>query len=972
MSYNYNNSYEDSFNKTNGINRKMSLQCYLDRSEEFLKFAFAVNDDGNTISNGFYNSEKRNVLVKIFGRMFYTDYNDELYPFFPAFLKFYSASSYEHKEKTKFEDNIKTTELTIPPEKTKSALIDAFKKQLTANSTQVKNILLNSLKKTENVSEGIFESSVNDLSYEDSLNIQNAVDQMVIEFKNKLETFLTEKDIKFSLKKQIKTNAKKEVKIKHSLYLFKNIEYNNDLIDVEIEVNGIVSSIFELLQPSLDYTKESVRLIKLYRMFGIPEKEKTYAINNSVKDWKPYDHQWTMWAISLRLNKFANLSQMGTGKTPAAVMTIDTRINVNKTCRKGKVLYIAPAATLIQLTNTFTSYAPHLSTIIVDGTYYERMTKVMLNDVDVKFINYEAFAMKTKLKNDNGEDVDLKFADIIKCIDWDLVIIDEVHKIKNPTAERTSNIINAFVEVPYKIIMSGTIAANKLYDIECPFIFLNGAKTFNSVLTHRGDTSKLLTYGELDGDFKAKYFQKSGWSYKPLPGTTEELRTLMESCSIRFEKSECMNLPDKVYEVRLIELTPEQQKLYNDLKNKLYAELSDKIGNGEKISVTHILALNMKLAEAANGWIYDEYSNAINFPSNPKIEETMEAIDDADDGEVKFLIWSQFKQDLFLLKREISKIYGNDSVEIIDGSVSFTRRADIQRRFNDKTNSLRFIVGNVVAAGTGLDLIGASYEIYFSNSFRKVERSQSEDRCHRPGMQNKLTIIDIVAKDTIDEKVIAALKTNKAMNVALTENLGFDPKLLSKDNTTIEEDNEDAVIVNNGNTKTEFQQQRKNECFLASVAMAGKVTLDEVRSYSVELSEKNWADSNGYYNLDIAIKLMAKYAGEFVASQYSEMVDKVYRPFLNINIEEDTEEQIKERNEKLKKIILDMKEVSVPTSGRGFISIHYITNNMRHIVYYENGWIYDPALTDKKEVGKWLGMIGDLDARIVWKGVISE
>jgi len=959
-------------------NKTMYLEAYFNKdNEEFLKFTFAKDENNKPRYEDFYNSDKHKVLVKMFGRMCYTEYGEELYPFFPAYLKFYSASSYVHEDEIKLIDNINTIEVAVPADKVKSALLNALQKQLSVNSTNVKNSIISQLKSTENVSDGIFENNIQDLSFDDSVNIISSIDQMVIEFKNKLNALLKEQKIDFNIKKQIKTNNKKEKVFKHSIYTFKNIEYNNELINVEIECNGILSEIMRLLQPSLDYMKESVRLIKTYRMFGIPEAEKTYKINTSVKDWKPYDHQWTMWKVSLRLKKFANLSQMGTGKTPATVMTIDTRINEEKTCRKGKVLYIAPAATLIQLQNTFASYAPHLSTIIVDGSYYERMQKIMLNDVDVKFINYEAFAMKTKLKNDNSEDVELKFADIVKCIDWDFVIIDEVHKIKNPTAERTGNIIDAFLEVPYKIIMSGTIAANKLYDIECPFIFLNGAKTFNSILTHRTDTSKLLTYGELDGQFKSQYFKKDGWSYKPLNGATEELRTLMETCALRFEKSECMNLPEKTYEIRLVELSPGQQKLYDDLKNKLEAELDERIGKGEKISVTHILALNMKLAEAANGWIYDSYGNAINFPSNPKIDETLEAIDDADDGECKFLIWSQFRQDLHLLKQNISKLYGPESVAIIDGSVPFTKRFQIQNEFNDKNNKLRFLVGHVVAAGTGLDLIGASYEIYFSNSFRKVERSQSEDRAHRPGMQNKLTIIDIVAKNTIDEKVIAALKTNKAMSAALTENLGFDPKLLSKENiddhityNNANDDSEDAVIINNVNSSTKFETPRKNECFLASVAMASKSSIEDVRNYSIELGEANWGESYEVYSLDVAEKVMLKYCGEFVTSQYKEFVDKTYRPYkIIVYIEDD--EKIKAQQETLKKIILNMQEVKVPTSGRGFLSVHFVEMNKRHMVYYENGWIWDPALTDKKEVGKWQGMIGDLDGRIIWCGVIE-
>jgi SNF2 family DNA or RNA helicase len=707
------------------------------------------------------------------------------------------------------------------------------------------------------------ETEISSLTYEDEINISAEIESLVTDFKSKIESLLSNKNIQFAIKKKIKTNTKIPYTVKNSVYIFYLEEEN---LFIEISFSHELSQIFLLLQPTLDHLKEITRKIKFYRMFGVPAEEKTYKPNTSVKNWSPYDHQWTMWAIKNLLPKMANLSQMGTGKTLATIMTIDSHLQEGKT-RKGKILYIAPAATLNGLKYThFGQYAPHLSTSIIDGPFMVRVQKIMDSTVDVKLINFEAFTMSTEIqktdsagnglmkdevkvikkRNEYGmeytEEVKtgkkipdtntLKFSDVVSCIDWDLVIIDECHKIKNPDAQRTGNIIDCFKEVPHKIIMSGTVAANKLHDVYCPFIFLNGAKTFSSVLTHRGDASKLLTYGELYGSFLRSYFDRSGFGYTPKRKTIETLKTMIETCSIRFEKSECMNLPDKVYELRLVDLSDKQLKLYNDLKTKLTAELtsgiSDKFGDDEKkISVTAMIALNMKLAEAANGWIYDNNGYPIQFAENPKLDAMLECIDDADDGETKFIIWSQFKQDMKMLRDAIAKEYGQDSVAIIDGGVNFKERYRLQEKFNKKEDKLRFVVCNVLAAGTGIDLIGASYEIYFSNSFHKVERSQSEDRAHRPGMQNKLTIIDIVARQTIDEKVIDALKSNKAMNAALTENLGFDPSLLNiKDGDATNNINDEPAVINengngNGNGKNKDDIFKNNsvlkDCCILSV-----------------------------------------------------------------------------------------------------------------------------------------------------------
>jgi SNF2 family DNA or RNA helicase len=775
----------------------------------------------------------------------------------------------------------------------------------------------------------------------------------VEEMKEKLNETLKDKKINFNITKKIKTTTKSPYESPCSTYTFKNIN-DNDNVNVEIECSPDLSQILQLLQPYISEFKETISCIKKYRMFGVPTNEKTYKING---EWTPYEHQWQMFKIGMRLKSFANLSQMGTGKTPATIMIIDQRL-INKEIERGHILYIAPAATLLGLQAHFKKYAPHLSTIIVDGSYHERFEKVLDKNVDVKLINYEAFTMKTTLLNDKKEEVALKFSDIVGCNRWDFVIIDEAHKIKNPEAQRTKNIIDTFRDVKYKCIMTGTITANKLYDIHCPFIFLNNAINFNSVLTSRSG-EKLLTYGELNGDFLRTYFNKQGWGFEAKSGTIGELREKLEECSIRFEKKECMNLPDKIYEVRLVELSAKQQKLYNDLETFLHAEIEGMLERGVRISVTHILALNMKLAEAANGWIYDPYGNAIEFPENPKVDAVLDTLDDIDDGECKTLIFSQFKQDMRMLKKAIEKEYGYGSVAIIDGSVDFSLRHDISKRFNDKTDKLRFVVANVIAAGTGIDLIGASYEIYFSNSFRKVERSQSEDRAHRPGMQDKLTIIDIVAKNTIDEKVIDALKTNKSMSSALVENLGFDPKLISE-NINV---NEDPVIIEHQNSGVEFQKQHGSECILAAIAHAANVKINDVRERGYELENKRiWFP----YKNETAIRLMREFIDENTADSYNTFLNSI-----SFNDIDNVEAMI----EKRKKYILNMDEINVPTTGRGLLYIahdrDYHSNGWAHIVYYENGWIYDSSFDDKMENGKWISKIWDCKAKVIWRGGIE-
>jgi hypothetical protein len=236
-------------------------------------------------------------------------------------------------------------------------------------------------------------------------------------------------------------------------------------------------------------------------------------------------------------------------------------------------------------------------------------------------------------------------------------------------------------------------------------------------------------------------------------------------------------------------------------------------------------------------------------------------------------------------------------------------------------------------------------------------------------MQNKLTIIDIVAKGTIDEVVIAALKSNKAMNSALTENLGFDPKMLGGSECVNDDllETDESVIVENGDrvkrgldSKAIFQSQRKDECILAAIAMACRKDIAEIRDKAYEFEGKEWKSG---YNINNVKRLMCTYLNDNIAEQFqTSYIDRFQKPY--------TIEDLDVRHEELKKIALDMSTITTPTRGRGFLIVLYHTITALHIVYYEDGWIYDSNSreNDKIEIGKWLARVGDLGSQIIWKG----
>ena len=698
----------------------------------------------------------------------------------------------------------------------------------------------------------------------------------------------------------------------------KRLEIEFDNLVVVVDDNKSKALLYGMKECVLEI-KKKIELLRHWRLNGVDPDERDYVFfwdrpgNDPTKKPEnftgPFDHQWVMYKTHTLLNSSADLSDMGTGKTLSCLMTIDKRIQDGEV-RKGHVLVVAPTTTLeLAWQKQIEKFTPHLTSTVVKGSYTQRM-HIFLDSAeargDILLINYEAFAMDTKLKKKDGTDKVVPLSKLCGLVPWDMVVLDECHKIKNPEAKRTGRIIDTFRESEHKLIMSGTINANKLHDIHTPFVHLNRAVNFNSRHHTRDGTE--LTLGELHGEFKSAYFSGSGINPVPLDGTIEELREKLEEISVRFEKKECLSLPDKMYVMDKLEMSPKQKQLYNALRDMLIADLSDIQERGGRVTAINILAKLTKLAEAANGWIYNNNHEVVELPWNPKLERVKEIIDDIDLETQKVVIWSRFTHDLHLISDTLREKYGDDAVVVIHGGgacrcgSNSVRRSDHINQFLDMSegHKVKIAVLNQATGSHGIDLTSATYEIFYSNSFSKTDRLQSEDRCHRTGMRESLTIIDLVCKETVDEQVMQALMTHKAMTTALLESLGLGLDLdFDSDSDSPDRADEPPVI--------QIQQQGREECLLASCAMIAGKTIQEARQVLQELKIYSWRGT--YENM---LKVL-NYWGVEVQSAW------------------------------------DMKD----ESRKGIATVKW-PDGRGHAVAFHSGQIYDPMYDEPKALRLWL------------------
>jgi SNF2 family DNA or RNA helicase len=230
----------------------------------------------------------------------------------------------------------------------------------------------------------------------------------------------------------------------------------------------------------------------------------------------------------------------------------------------------------------------------------------------------------------------------------------------------------------------------------------------------------------------------------------EELTRKLDTFSYRVLKKDCLDLPDKLYIRRDVTLTAEQKKLYSELKELAITELENK----ETISVTNILTQLLRLHQIVCGHVKSDDGTETPIESN-RIDELLEVI-----GEMqgKVIIWANYRQNILEIVETLQGLFGADSVASYFGDTGTDERERAIKQFQDPESPLRFFVGNTQTGGYGITLTEAQNVIYYSNSFDLEKRLQSEDRAHRIGQTNKVTYVDLVAKDTIDEKIVTALR----------------------------------------------------------------------------------------------------------------------------------------------------------------------------------------------------------------------
>jgi SNF2 family DNA or RNA helicase len=458
---------------------------------------------------------------------------------------------------------------------------------------------------------------------------------------------------------------------------------------------------------------------------------------------KPYVHQLDALEASWDKENFAYFMEMGTGKSK--VLLDNAAILYDKGLING-LLLIAPKGVY---KNWYDSEIPthlpdHIAKKVVLWKTSDKSKKqqTILNslfkaetDLHILIMNVEAFS------SGKGTEFAQKFLSCHRS----MIAIDESTTIKTPTSNRTKNILSLRPNSKYRRILTGSPVTKSPLDLFSQCLFLDPW-----LLDHQSYYTFRARYSI------CKKIQVNGRQVEIVVGYRNlgELSEKIKPFSKRILKEDCLDLPSKSYVKHYVELTKEQKKVYEQMKKEAIAFL-----DGKMQSSATVMTQLMRLHQITCGHFTADDGTIKDIPCS-RLTELMNILENV---EGKSIIWSHYTHDVRRIISEIKKVYGDEAVVDYYGATDTDARSKNIKKFQTDPKC-RFFVGTTHTGGYGITLTAGSNMIYFSNGYDLEKRQQSEARIDRIGQTQKMTYIDIMSQDTIDERIVKALR-NK-VNIA--------------------------------------------------------------------------------------------------------------------------------------------------------------------------------------------------------------
>lgn len=453
---------------------------------------------------------------------------------------------------------------------------------------------------------------------------------------------------------------------------------------------------------------------------------------------KPYAHQEQAFDLMKDRESFALIADMGTGKSK---MLLDNAAYLYNKGEIDALLVLAPSGVhqnwVINEIPTHLALPTHMYAAAAWNSAMRKEDKDALAAVvDLKLglrilcMNVEALITK------KGAAFLASYLRMFRT----MVVLDESQKFKTPQAKRTKAVLKLGKQVKYKRISTGTPITNSPLDAYSQFAFLDpyilGFQSFVAFRAHFAILEKKINHSQ-----QRQYTQVIGFR------NLDELQSLIKPHSYRVTKEECLDLPDKIYEKVYFDLSAEQKRLYKIIREEVILEMAEGRVTAQ-LAITKLL----RLSQLISGYVTTEDGDVIDIKGGDvKLKLLKDILEDNDE---KTIIWCRFIHEI----HQVTAMLGDECVSYYGATESDDRTKNVHSFQNNP--KIKYFVANKTAS-TGLTLTAASSVIYYSNSYSLEDRLQSEDRAMRIGQKNNVVYRDLVARGTVDESIIKALRSKQ-------------------------------------------------------------------------------------------------------------------------------------------------------------------------------------------------------------------
>ena len=427
----------------------------------------------------------------------------------------------------------------------------------------------------------------------------------------------------------------------------------------------------------------------------------------------PFAHQKVTAAFLAERPKAFCFNEQGTGKTASVIWAADYLMTIGLVRR---VLVVCPLSIMKSAwQNDLFRFAMHRTCDIAYGDRKKR-TKIVNGGAEFVIINFDGLAIVKDVVANGG---------------FDLIVVDEASAYKNPTTERWKVLRDLNKTIRGLWMLTGTPAAQSPVD----------AYGLAKLVNPKG-------VAPFFGQFRDQVMYKVGmFRWIPRPNAQAVVHNVLQP-AIRFEKDQCLDLPDITHVERDAPLTPQQMKFYRMLKNDMIMKAA-----GEEISSANAATNLNKLLQISGGAVYTDQKEVVEFDVSNRLQVVLEVIEESSH---KVLVFVPFTHTIELLKMYLTK--NNIVSEVINGAVPVNRRSSIVDDFQN-TDRVKVLIIQPQAASHGLTLTAANTVIWYAPVMSVETYLQANARINRPGQKNAMTVVHIKGSE-VEERLYRMLNTN--------------------------------------------------------------------------------------------------------------------------------------------------------------------------------------------------------------------